>query len=128
LFTRNCFFDLAQARKTDPSRAPRHGTSLDQEDGARIQFFDPDRETPEGVLVRPDETEKVRAVIETLLEPFREALVLRELEELSYQQIAAITAVPIGTVMSRLSRGRQMFAEAWQEFIGKRDASGGISS
>ena len=44
-------------------------------------------------------------------EPFREALVLRELEELSYAEIAEVTGVPIGTVMSRLARGRAMLAK-----------------
>ena len=48
----------------------------------------------------------LRATIENLPEPFRETLVLRELEELSYKEIAAITGVPIGTVMSRLARAR----------------------
>ena len=43
--------------------------------------------------------------------PFREALVLRELEDLSYKQIAQIAEVPIGTVMSRLARARRMLAE-----------------
>jgi RNA polymerase sigma-70 factor (ECF subfamily) len=43
-----------------------------------------------------------------LPEPFRETLVLRELEELSYREIAQATGAPIGTVMSRLARARQM--------------------
>jgi RNA polymerase sigma-70 factor (ECF subfamily) len=46
--------------------------------------------------------------------PFREILVLREIEELSYHQIADITALPIGTVMSRLARARRAFGEAWR--------------
>jgi RNA polymerase sigma-70 factor (ECF subfamily) len=50
----------------------------------------------------------LRQVIEALPEPFREALVLRELEELTYRDIAAVTGAPIGTVMSRLARARQM--------------------
>jgi DNA-directed RNA polymerase specialized sigma24 family protein len=43
----------------------------------------------------------------------REILVLREIEELSYHQISDITALPIGTVMSRLARARKAFADAW---------------
>lgn len=50
----------------------------------------------------------LRRTIENLPEPFRETLVLRELEEFSYKEIAIITGVPIGTVMSRLARARAM--------------------
>lgn len=53
---------------------------------------------------------QVRALIESLPEPFREALVLRELHELSYRDIAETTGAPIGTVMSRLARAREMLA------------------
>lgn len=66
------------------------------------------------VLAAPDDQHKLaemadlRQMIEALPEPFREALVLRELEELTYRDIAAVTAAPIGTVMSRLARARQM--------------------
>ncbi len=63
---------------------------------------------PETAVLRQSEIEEVRAMIRRLPEPFRETLVLRELEELSYKQIAEITGVPIGTVMSRLARARQM--------------------
>jgi RNA polymerase sigma factor (sigma-70 family) len=51
--------------------------------------------------------EAVREAIEALPADFREALVLRELEGLSYKEISEVTEVPIGTVMSRLARGRQ---------------------
>jgi RNA polymerase sigma-70 factor (ECF subfamily) len=47
-----------------------------------------------------------------LPEPFRETLVLREFEELSYREIARVTGVPTGTVMSRLARARQMLLAA----------------
>lgn len=67
--------------------------------------------SPESLLTEKSEAAMLRATIEQLPEPFREALVLRELEELSYCDIAAITGVPIGTVMSRLARARQMLAE-----------------
>ncbi len=67
-------------------------------------------DTPEQALLRKGEIEAVRQAIEALPEPFREALVLRELEELSYRQVAEIAGVPIGTVMSRLARAREMLA------------------
>jgi RNA polymerase sigma-70 factor (ECF subfamily) len=62
-------------------------------------------------LIRQREAAALRAVIENLPEPFRETLVLRELEELSYKEIAALTSAPIGTVMSRLARARQMLCD-----------------
>lgn len=73
--------------------------------------------------------QRVNAAIEALAPPFREVIVLRELEEMSYEDIARIAGVPIGTVMSRLSRARALLrsalrAEAPQEPRGgKRDAS-----
>lgn len=66
-----------------------------------------DEESAETALVRQGEAAGLRAAIEALPEPFRETLILRELEELSYREIAEVTAVPIGTVMSRLGRARQ---------------------
>lgn len=70
-----------------------------------------DAPSPETIVADKAEAEMVRRTIEDLPEPFREALVLRELEELSYKEIATITNVPIGTVMSRLARARQMLAQ-----------------
>lgn len=65
---------------------------------------------PEALLVRQGEVGAVRRAVEGLPEPFREAIVLRELEEMSYREISEITGVPMGTVMSRLSRGRELLA------------------
>ena len=71
-----------------------------------------DADTPEDSLLRQGEVDAVRGAIESLPEPFRETLVLRELEELSYREIAEITSAPIGTVMSRLARARSMLLAA----------------
>lgn len=70
-----------------------------------------DDDTPHSLLERQQAAIGVRQVLERLPEPFRETLVLRELEELGYRDIANVTGVPIGTVMSRLARGREMLAK-----------------
>ena len=64
-------------------------------------------------LVRLD-AETARALIAQLPEPFREVLVLREIEDLSYREIAQVIGVPVGTVMSRLARGRGLLRQAWR--------------
>jgi RNA polymerase sigma-70 factor (ECF subfamily) len=69
-------------------------------------------DSPEAVLVRKAASNTVRDVLNTLPRSRREILVLRELEGLSYRQIAEVAALPIGTVMSRLARARKEFAEA----------------
>jgi RNA polymerase sigma-70 factor (ECF subfamily) len=66
--------------------------------------------SPEDAAIRRGEIERVQGAIEAIPEPFREAIVLRELGDLSYAEIAEVTGVPIGTVMSRLARGRTMLA------------------
>ena len=75
---------------------------------------DPDARDPEGLAIRRDDIATLRAAIQALPESLREALVLREMGEHSYKEIAEITAVPIGTVMSRLARGRAKLSVAWR--------------
>jgi RNA polymerase sigma-70 factor (ECF subfamily) len=65
-------------------------------------------ETPESGLLRAADTEAVQLALRTLPAEFREVVVLRELEECSYKEIADIAQIPIGTVMSRLSRARKL--------------------
>lgn len=62
---------------------------------------------PETVLLLAERTELLRNSLAQLPAEYREVLVLRELEQLSYHEIANITSIPLGTVMSRLSRARQ---------------------
>lgn len=71
--------------------------------------------TPEVQHLRNASAQLVRDGIEKLPAEYREVLVLRELEELSYKQIAQVTGVPIGTVMSRLARARQRLEAALRE-------------
>ena len=69
-------------------------------------------ESPEVLAIRASDAQQVHAAIAALPLEFREAIVLRELEEMSYKEISAIVNVPIGTVMSRISRGRDLLAVA----------------
>ncbi len=64
-------------------------------------------DTPEATLIAKVDAEQLRAAIAALPSPFRETLVLRDVEGLDYREIAEATEVPIGTVMSRLARARQ---------------------
>jgi len=63
-------------------------------------------ETPESALIAKTERERLERAIAVLPAPFRETLVLRDLQGLSYREIAQVTRVPVGTVMSRLARAR----------------------
>jgi RNA polymerase sigma factor (sigma-70 family) len=65
---------------------------------------------PEAQMIQQQTVEQVRRALETLPADFREVLVLRELEGLSYKEIAAIVGIPLGTVMSRLARARERLA------------------
>lgn len=63
--------------------------------------------TPEALAIATDDRERLTSALESLPSRYREVLVLRELEGCSYKEIAAITSIPIGTVMSTLSRARR---------------------
>ena len=67
-----------------------------------------DQATPEAALIRSADNADIRAAVDSLPDAFREAVWLRDVEDLSYQEIADALEVPIGTVMSRISRGRKL--------------------
>ena len=86
-------------------------SSLSEEDTAQLVEHPDPSPSPEEEVFRKADADRVRLAIETIPEPFREAVVLRDLEDLSYGEIAEVTGVPIGTVMSRLARGRASLAK-----------------
>jgi len=108
---RNCSFDWSRSRSSAPGGASAGGPVPDPDE------LPGELEGPEELAVRGNEIEEVRAMIRSLPEPFRETLVLREIQELSYGEIANITRVPVGTVMSRLARARRMLTAAAERFL-----------
>jgi RNA polymerase sigma-70 factor (ECF subfamily) len=78
------------------------------EDGPELAV---DTRTPETILMNRSNSQLVQRAIDALPVHYREALLLCEVEEMSYQEIAEILSIPIGTVMSRLARARKAVRE-----------------
>jgi RNA polymerase sigma-70 factor, ECF subfamily len=72
-------------------------------------------DTPESILLRRSDRQLVQEALGRLPVPYREVLLLCEFEEMSYQEISATLSIPMGTVMSRLSRARRGLRDAVQE-------------
>ena len=89
-----------------------HESGLSDEDSAGLRNARDPSPDPEQRAIQQDEVERVRSAIEAVPEPFREAVILRDMEDLSYAEIAEVTGAPIGTVMSRLARGRAILSGA----------------
>jgi RNA polymerase sigma-70 factor, ECF subfamily len=70
-------------------------------------------QSPEAETLQRLDGETVQRLIAQLPQAFREVIVLREVNDLSYREIADVTEVPVGTVMSRLARGRALLRAAW---------------
>jgi RNA polymerase sigma factor (sigma-70 family) len=75
--------------------------------------------SPEALLLQQADSQMVRQSLQELPVEFREVVVLREMEGLSYKEIAVIVDIPIGTVMSRLKRGRQRLQTLLAKRMGK---------
>jgi RNA polymerase sigma-70 factor (ECF subfamily) len=76
------------------------------------------KETPESILLQRSDRQLVQEALGQLPVPYREVLLLCEFEEMSYQEISATLAIPMGTVMSRLSRARRGLRDAVQQLQG----------
>jgi len=74
---------------------------------------------PESIVARAEDVRLLDRALAALPVEFREALVLRELEDLSYKEIAAALDIPIGTVMSRLARARRLLLDSFRTLTGE---------
>lgn len=104
------------SRRPDAALVPFDETMDDA--GPLAGWNDGAASNPEALAMQRQDADRVHRALAALPVPFREVLVLRELEDMSYGDIAAVAGVPVGTVMSRLSRGRRLLAAAlrgeWQ--------------
>jgi RNA polymerase sigma factor (sigma-70 family) len=107
---RTCFYNWRQQ-----SRLRRKGIPLEDESLAVTD----ETSSPVHELMREADRELVREALETLPEEYREAIVLRELENLSYKEIASVMELPLGTVMSRLARARSRLRAILCERLGE---------
>jgi len=82
-------------------------------DPERFPIWQENSPSPEAALIGQHDDDTIRRLVAALPQAFREAIVLREVNNLSYQEIAKIAGVPVGTVMSRLARARSMLRSAW---------------
>jgi len=98
---RNCSFTWRKRQRADDRTVP-------VEDTAELPTREAD--APDVAAMQASERARVQRAISALPEEFREVIVLREVEDLSYREIGDIVGVPIGTVMSRLARARKRLA------------------
>ena len=110
------------------NRGHESSTSFDEEfhslqEGGSVTLLNQADSNPEAILARDDDRGLVNRALEMLPVEFREVLVLRELEELSYKEISNVAGIPMGTVMSRLARARRLLGECLNQ-MDKESSSG----
>jgi len=105
------------------SKAPIDPFDEEQHSGAR-----PIADDPESLLLHTDDATLIKRAMQNLPDRYRELLVLRELEELTYRELADVMEVPIGTIMSGLSRARQAFRVALNNEVTRSPMSRGADA
>jgi RNA polymerase sigma-70 factor (ECF subfamily) len=104
-----CYSELNRRRRRETP------TDLaDEKHSAEDLFWQEPQSLPESEIVDRQEGAAIRQLIAALPEAYREAVVLREYDDLSYREIVDVTGVPIGTVMSRLARARALLLKGWK--------------
>lgn len=111
---RNAYYSGLKKNRSQSLNVPLDDDGRQEEDNAN-PFWATTGEDPARELERQEAKRLVRDALDGLPEEYREVIMLRELEELSYQDIARIAQIPLGTVMSRLSRARKLLYRALQQ-------------
>jgi RNA polymerase sigma-70 factor (ECF subfamily) len=104
--------NVCRAEYARRSSAP--STTLDDApETEQAPMWHEEQQTPEAAVLKERDAVTVRKLVDALAEPFKETFVLREINNLSYREIAEAVGAPVGTVMSRLARARAMLRSAW---------------
>ena len=109
--------------KRDPlvTESARASSNDDDDETSRVERELTDGETPEALLATKDIAQAVNAAIEALSDDLRQAITLREIEGLSYEEIAELMNCPIGTVRSRIFRARESIAQRLRPLLDTRE-------
>jgi RNA polymerase sigma factor (sigma-70 family) len=108
---RNCHLTAAKQRQR------RNLVPLpqdDEEQGNELVASAPD---PQTLAIRRDDQRMLQRLLTALPDEQREVLILREIEDMDYREIAVVTSLPLGTVMSRLARARAALRARWQQDV-----------
>jgi RNA polymerase sigma-70 factor (ECF subfamily) len=98
-----------------------YSSAEDGDETSRVENELSDGETPEAVLASKEIAATVNAAVDALSDDLRQAITLREIEGLSYEEIADVMNCPIGTVRSRIFRAREAIAERLRPLLGTRE-------
>jgi len=112
----NTFINEYQRKKRSREVLDAASAEQDATDGVLMHAEASERRSPERALLERSVSDDVQRALESLPEDFRTAVVLCDVQGLSYKEIADIMGTPVGTVMSRLFRGRKLLAAALREF------------
>jgi RNA polymerase sigma-70 factor (ECF subfamily) len=112
----NTFINEYQRKKRSRQVLDAATAEQDTTDGVLIHASANERQNPERALLDRSVSDDVQRALDGLPEDFRTAVVLCDVQGLSYKEIAEIMQTPVGTVMSRLFRGRKLLAAALREF------------
>jgi len=113
-----CFSWLKRHRQFELLRTEEYEDDNPSSDPAPVETSD----DPEALVMAAETRRQLGHLVERLPPEFREALILRELEDCSYNEIAEITGAPVGTVMSRLARARRLLRRHWDATTKERSA------
>lgn len=111
---RNTYYTWLRKNYAQGLNVPLDEESLDAHDSEAGSFGSDAGHSAEELLHQKDAKRLINQALEQLPDEFREVIVLRELEDLSYKEIAAVADIPLGTVMSRLARARKLLLQHLQ--------------